>query len=71
MTKYQLQWTDDVESSPEIEARIVDLEDGTHTYTFETGSQDDAEAVVTTFMRLNPQHNFDNHTITALAEEDQ
>lgn len=68
MPKYQLAWTD--QSEP-LDGRIVDKDFGHHTYTFETGSREDAEKIVETFMILNPMHDFTNHTITELIEENQ
>lgn len=62
--RYRLQWSDDREAS---DPRIT-TENGVHTYEFETGSREDAEAVVQTFMAIEPEHNFTNHTLTEETE---
>lgn len=62
--KFTLQWSDDHEPQ---DPRVV-TENGQHSYSFETGSREDAETVAKSFMMIEPEHNFSNYQ---LIEEEQ
>lgn len=69
LTKFQLKWRD---GKTALDPRVsTDLTSGNHFYRFEAETKEDAEAIATTFMTiLGDQHNFQNHELTVVRDEE-